>query len=67
MGTNDRAVKSWSERLQAQSVDAERVGDAEAAGAKMATAADGLDFTPEAPIAPGKFVQLLVRSASEQS
>lgn len=67
MGSNDSSAKSWRDKLQEQGVDAARVGDAETAGTKMATAAEGLDFTPEAPIAPGKFVQLLVRSAREPS
>jgi len=67
MASDETPAQRWAQRLKNQGIDETRVSDAQAAGGNMAKAADSLLFDPSAPIAPGKFVGLLVASAKARS
>ena len=63
MAFKDGRDRRWADRLTGQGIDAARVADAEAAGARMAEVTQTLQFDPRAPIAPGDFIGLLAVSA----
>lgn len=67
MTSDDTPAKRWARRFKDQGIDETRIADAKGAGGNMAKAADSLLFDPSVPIAPGKFVGLLVASAKGRS
>ncbi|MDJ0607991.1 MAG: hypothetical protein QNJ67_03380 [Kiloniellales bacterium] len=60
------SAKDWEELLAAQSVSRKKIADAKRAARRMTEALEGVDFSPEDPLAPEEFPLILTSRLREQ-
>ena len=59
------SAKDWEELLATQGVSRKKIADAKQAARQMTEALEGIDFSPEDPLAPEEFTLILTSSRRE--